>query len=81
MSESSNKIVDREEVTRESDFAYEDEDEESEGNDWTGEVEWNDQDEGEGGADDDVQDESAAYLDFLSQEVRTSARVANQPRN
>lgn len=70
-------IKHREEVTRESDFAYEDEDEESEGNDWTGEVEWNDQDEGEGGADDDVQDESAAYLDFLSQEAKKFGSFAD----
>jgi hypothetical protein len=37
-------------------------------NDWSGEVEWTDRDEGEG-PDQDVTDESAAYLEFLDQEV------------
>jgi hypothetical protein len=61
----------REEATRESDYTFdEEEDDELEGeNEWDGEVEWNDQDEAEGAGDDDVADENTAYLDFLSQEV------------
>ncbi|EYE95662.1 putative nonsense-mediated mRNA decay protein (Nmd5) [Aspergillus ruber CBS 135680] len=59
----------REESTRESDFAYEDEGEEDEeGNDWDGEIEWAGE-EVEGGPEGDVPDESAAYIDFLNQEA------------
>ena len=59
----------REEATQESDFTFDDEhDGIDEGNDWSGEVEWTDRDEGEG-PDQDVADESAAYLQFLDQEV------------
>lgn len=61
--------TDREESTRESDFAYEDEGEEDEeGNDWDGEIEWAEE-EVEGALEGDVPDESAAYIDFLNQEV------------
>lgn len=61
----------REAATRESDYTYDDEEDDlvDEDTEWDGEVEWNDQDEAEGGGDDDVADENAAYLDFLSQEV------------
>ena len=59
----------REESTRESEFEYDDDEEDEEGNDWDGEVEWTDQDETEGTGDDDVADESTAYLDFLNREV------------
>lgn len=65
--------IDREESTRESDFAYEDEGEEDEeGNDWDGEIEWAGE-EVEGGLEGDVPDESAAYIDFLNQEVSGSS--------
>lgn len=59
---------DREEVTKEGDFTLNDEDEEEddEQEEWDGEAAWaNDGDDGEG----DVKDESAAYLDFLNEEV------------
>lgn len=64
----------REEATRESDYTFDEEDDdELEGEtEWDGEVEWNDQDEAEGAGDDDVADENTAYLDFLSQEVSFS---------
>lgn len=63
----------REAATRESDYAYDDEEDDAVDGDteWDGEVEWNDQDEAEGGGDDDVADENAAYLDFLSAEVNS----------
>lgn len=61
--------TDREDSTKESDFVYE-EDEDDVENDWDGEVEWTDQDETEGTGDGDVPDESTAYLDFLNKEVR-----------
>lgn len=60
---------DREEVTKEGDFTLNDEDEEEddEQEEWDGEAAWaNDGDDGEG----DVKDESAAYLDFLNEEVQ-----------
>lgn len=61
----------REEATKESDFAFDDEDDEGdEENDWTGEVEWTDQDETEAAPDADVEDESATYLEFLNQEAQ-----------
>lgn len=44
-------------------------DEDEEGNDWDGEIEWAEE-EAEGGLEGDVPDESAAYIDFLNQEVR-----------
>jgi hypothetical protein len=63
----------REDATKESDFTYDDEGEEDdEENDWDGEVEWTEGDELEGAAEGDVPDESAAYLDFLNQEVSAS---------
>lgn len=62
-------FTDREESTRESDFAFDDEGDEDEGgNDWDGEVEWAEE-EVEEALDGDVPDESAAYIDFLNQEV------------
>lgn len=59
----------REAATRESDYTYDDDEDDlaDEETEWDGEVEWNDQD--DTGGDDDVADENAAYLDFLSQEV------------
>ena len=54
-------------MTKEGDFTLNDEDdEEDEQEEWDGEAAWaNDADDGEG----DVKDESAAYLDFLNEEV------------
>ncbi|OKL61922.1 hypothetical protein UA08_02606 [Talaromyces atroroseus] len=69
----------REAATRESDYTYDDEDDDVIDGDteWDGEVEWNDQDEAEGGGDDDVADESAAYLDFLSAEAQKFGSFAD----
>ena len=63
-------FIEREESTKESDFVYDDDDDDEEGNDWDGEIEWTDPDETERAADEDVADESTAYLDFLNKEVR-----------
>ena len=60
--------LDREEATKEGDFTLnEDDDEDDEQEEWEGDAAaWtNDADEAEG----DVKDESAAYLEFLSEEV------------
>ncbi|KAL4807189.1 armadillo-type protein [Aspergillus unguis] len=63
-------IKNRQEATRESDFQYEEEDEDDEGNDWEGgEVEWTEGDD-EAGPEGDIPDESAAYLDFLNKEAQ-----------
>ncbi|KAJ5938622.1 hypothetical protein N7466_001756 [Penicillium verhagenii] len=60
----------REEATKESDFTLDDDlDDDDEDNDWDGEIEWN-EDEVEEALDDDVADESAAYLEFLNQEAQ-----------
>ncbi|KAJ5963739.1 uncharacterized protein N7479_003615 [Penicillium vulpinum] len=61
----------REDATKESDFTLDDEDDEDdEDNDWDGDVEW-DENEIEAALDEeDVPDESAAYLDFLNQEAQ-----------
>jgi importin-7 len=70
-SANSYKLPDREEATRESDFTYDEEaDDVDEENDWGGEVEWTGDEEVEGSGDGDVNDESSAYLDFLSREAR-----------
>lgn len=62
--------LDREDATKESDFAFDDEEDEGDvENDWDGEVEWTDQDEVEGAPEGDVPDEGAAYLEFLNQEA------------
>ena len=61
---------DREDATKESDFQLNDDDDDDEEDQeaWEGEAEWaNDADDAEG----DVKDESAAYLEFLSEEVRS----------
>ncbi|KAL2856557.1 armadillo-type protein [Aspergillus pseudoustus] len=63
-------VKNREEATKESDFVYDDEEDEDEGNDWDGEVEWTEQDEAEAGPEGDIPDESAAYLDFLNKEAQ-----------
>ncbi|KAJ5787718.1 Armadillo-like helical [Penicillium paradoxum] len=67
----------REDATRESDFTLDDEDDEDdEDNDWDGDVEW-DENEVEAALDDDVPDESAAYLDFLNQEAQKFGSFAD----
>ena len=59
-------MADREEATKETDFQLNSDDDDDEGDTWEGEAEWtNDADEVEG----DVKDESAAYLEFLNEEV------------
>ncbi|KAJ5542273.1 hypothetical protein N7535_004694 [Penicillium sp. DV-2018c] len=68
----------REEATRESDFTLDDEDDEDdEDNDWDGEVEWDENEAAEAALDDDVADESAAYLDFLNQEAQKFGSFAD----
>jgi hypothetical protein len=61
--------TDREEVTKEGDFAFNDDEDDDDGDDqedWDGDGTWaNDGDDGEG----DIKDESAAYLEFLNEEV------------
>lgn len=60
-------VSDREDVTREDEFTLNEDDEDGEEEEWEGDVEWavdGDADEG------DVKDESAAYLEFLNEEVR-----------
>ncbi|KAJ5725613.1 uncharacterized protein N7483_006970 [Penicillium malachiteum] len=67
----------REEATKESDFTLDDDyDDDDEDNDWDGEVEWN-EDEAEAALDDDVADESAAYLEFLNQEAQKFGSFAD----
>ncbi|KAL4914727.1 armadillo-type protein [Aspergillus aurantiobrunneus] len=63
-------VRNREDATKESDFTYEEEDDDDEGNDWDGEIEWTEQDEVEVGPEGDIPDESAAYLDFLNKEAQ-----------
>ncbi|KAJ5171439.1 Armadillo-like helical [Penicillium coprophilum] len=61
----------REDATRESDFTLDDEDDEDdEDNDWDGDVEWDENEVEAALEEDDVADESAAYLDFLNQEAQ-----------
>lgn len=67
--------LDREIATRESDFQLNEEEEDDEKDDWEGDNEWNN--EGED-AEGDVKDESAAYLDFLNEEVRILHRRTKQ---
>lgn len=60
--------IDREEATKEEDFTLneDDDDQDDEQEEWDRDVAWaNDGDDGEG----DVKDESAAYLEFLEEEV------------
>ncbi|CAI7566168.1 unnamed protein product [Penicillium glandicola] len=64
-------IKQREDATRESDFTLDDEDDEDdEDNDWDGDVEWDENEVEAALEEDDVPDESAAYLDFLNQEAQ-----------
>lgn len=66
----------REEATKEDDFGlggdYEDEEEEDE---WEGEVDWTAEDIGEEG--EDVKDESATYLEFLSQQASKFSAIGD----
>lgn len=69
-------IKNREEATREDDFGiggdYDDEEEDDE---WEGEVDWTAEEiEGET---DDIKDESAAYLDFLSQQASKFSSIGD----
>jgi hypothetical protein len=69
--------IEREDATKESDFTLDDEDDDDdEENDWDGDVEW-DENEVEAALDDDVADESAAYLDFLHQEAQKFGSFAD----
>ena len=58
-------------MTRENDFSLNDDDDDDDQDTWEGEdAAWtNDLDEKEGEAEGDVKDESAAYLEFLQEEV------------
>lgn len=58
--------LDREEVTKEDDFTLTEDDEDDEEEEWEGDVEWAVDGDGDEG---DVKDESAAYLEFLNEEV------------
>ena len=69
------RYTDREEATKEGDFTLndDDEDDEEDAEEWDGEVEavWaNDGEDAE-----DVKDESAAYLEFLKEEVKSLIRI------
>ena len=65
-------------MTKEGDFTLNEDDDEDEEDAWNHEDVWNDQDEPENdpGPDPDVKDESAAYLEFLQEEVATSGSQA-----
>ncbi|CAG7934937.1 unnamed protein product [Penicillium nalgiovense] len=68
----------REDATRESDFTLDDEDDEDdEDNDWDGDVEWDETEVEAALEEDDVVDESAAYLDFLNQEAQKFGSYAD----
>ncbi|CAP99293.1 putative importin [Penicillium chrysogenum] len=68
----------REDATRESDFTLDDEDDEDdEDNDWDGDVEWDENEVEAALEEDDVLDESAAYLDFLNQEAQKFGSYAD----
>ncbi|OJJ31152.1 hypothetical protein ASPWEDRAFT_119296 [Aspergillus wentii DTO 134E9] len=67
----------REDATKESDFTFDDEEDEGdEDNDWGGEIEWTEE-ETEAALDGDVPDEGAAYLDFLNQEAQKFGSFAD----
>ncbi|PGH18708.1 hypothetical protein AJ80_04361 [Polytolypa hystricis UAMH7299] len=61
-------VMNRDEITKETDFTLDDDIDDDEDNDWSGEVEWTAEDEAEG-AEGDVADESSAYVEFLNQEA------------
>ena len=67
--------LDREEATKESDFTLnedvDDDDDDDDQEEWDGETWTNEGEDGE-----DVKDESAAYLEFLKEEVSLSNEIA-----
>ena len=63
-----NKCTDREEAKKEDTFDYSAEFEEEEDEEWEQEADWNN----EADETEDVKDESAAYLDFLNEEVSSA---------
>lgn len=65
-------------MTKEGDFTLNDDDSDDEQDTWEGEdAAWtNDLDEAEGEVDGDVKDESAAYLEFLQEEVSSGCSEA-----
>ncbi|KAI2086558.1 Nonsense-mediated mRNA decay protein 5 [Ophidiomyces ophidiicola] len=67
----------REQATKDSDLQFDDtgDDDDDYDNDWSGEVEWTEQDEAEGG-DGDVADEGSAYIEFLNREA---AKLSSLP--
>lgn len=69
------QLIDREEATREGDFTLNDEDNDDDDDDqeWDGET-WTN----EGQDAEDVKDESAAYLEFLKEEVSQSVNLQLQ---
>lgn len=66
-------------MTKEGDFTLNDDDDEDDGDDqeeWDGEASWAvDGDDVEG----DVKDESAAYLEFLNEEVGFASKITSFP--
>ena len=64
----------REEATKDNEFAYYDDDDDEEEETWADESQWNN-DDNEPEA--DVKDENAAYLEFLQEEVRNSSLGQN----
>ncbi|KAI9700716.1 MAG: hypothetical protein M1836_002085 [Candelina mexicana] len=63
----------RAEVTKEGDFSIGEDDGEEEDDDWEGNVDWGDEAAEE--AEEDVKDESAAYLEFLNEEAQKFGAV------
>lgn len=63
----------REQATKESDLQFDEPaDDDDYDNDWSGDVEWTEQD--DDGGDGDFADESTAYIDFLNREVRNNRK-------
>ena len=77
--------LEREEATKDGDFTLNEDDEVEEEEEWEGDADWaNDGDDVE----EDVKDESAAYLEFLSEEVSRGrsqkasiAKSSNRPKS
>ncbi|KAL8812282.1 MAG: hypothetical protein Q9223_001152 [Gallowayella weberi] len=76
-------IKNREEVTKESDFTFNDDDDDDNDNEderdgWENDATWTNDGDGDGDGDDaegDVKDESAAYLEFLNEEAQKFGAV------
>jgi hypothetical protein len=62
------KLLDREEAKRDDNFDFANEYEEEEDEEWEQEADWNT----EADETEDIKDESAAYLEFLNEEVHSS---------